>query len=570
MQSPPPIRRRAPRRGRIHWIISVLIAATAGAAGFLVGGFEYWASVDMVVDDANLSTTELDNLRRDLLDHAWQEFGTAGAQWHIGINPPARTITARASASNPAKARALITNLTTAFIEHIRKTVEEARTHPEPVELVLAGIRQERISELERLEAQVRRIESSLPEDDSVEADTRLRGQLSERREVYQHSRGRVEEVEAQLAAVIADPLPERAAVDPEARACAIKADVETRQDLKALHVQLAEARHQLLQVGQVAGPALDKLIAAGGRLGSRCSQVQACSVALELRRAVERLEQSLADYRAVLTGFAQRWSMEFDCLGTLADDPRRAEVIGVQVALCDALSGFLFQTTVPLATMREQVGAVSTASAASAEHHELASALVRGFHTFQTAHHRFEFAAGDMKASNNFRLDAALKSARGLRYRSSRRLAQIEERLACQALQDLRDLRTWRIAALEEQLRQLRHELDTATEAWIVAQEQADEHTPAMHNYLRSKTTAAAHAEQIASIKHEVGQIEIRLNNLAAGRMDVINPDHIAVADCRVDRWPVNLAAKLLQGAFAAVAVLVFSLGLRRHNPQY
>lgn len=554
-------KRRTPRRGRWRWIVGALVSATVGVAAFLVGGFEYRASAELTVTNATAPASMLDDLRRDLLDHSWQMLSASTSRWRIDLDEDARTLRVILAAPDPDQAHVWVTELTTTFMKRIRTAVECARTEPGPGEAIFSEFRHNLRSELATLTGDVRRIESALPREDCQETDVALRRQLVARRDAYQRNRRLVDEATTQLAAITNAPIPTRATVDPEIRSRSIGAEVELQQDFKALHVQLAEARYQLLKVWETASPALENVSAFAERLETLCSCKQVRSADLKLRRVAERIAQSTADYRAFLTEFSNTWMAEFGRLRTLRDDPRRAEVIEIQAAIANAVSRFVFQSSVPLAAIRQEVG---TAPTTSAGQHEFASSLVRTFHTFQTAHHRFEFAAADVKSSNNFRLDAALKSAKGLRYRSRKRLARIEERLSREALEHLRVERTKHIAALENKITEQRKQLDAALDAAWVTQDRANEHASTLRSFLQSKTVAGICEERAKDIKAELQQIEIRLNDLAAKRMNVINPDHIEVTPCRVDRWPANLRTKLLQGVLAGIASLVFLIGLR------
>ena len=558
------VRRRRSQSGRAGWIISVLVAAAVGVAGFLAGGFEYRASVELVVTDAAVPAAVLRALRRDLLDHAWKTLRTSTCPWRVDLDEDARVLSVALTSPDRAQARASISLLATTFVDHIRGLVDRARAQPGPDELVLAEFRRRLGDELLVLTGDVRRIESTLPREDCEAVEAEVGSRLATGRAAYARDRKRVREAEAELAAIVAAPLPDRAAVDPETRARANRADVEVQQDLKALRVQLAEICHQLLRVRESASPALDDLRASTAELEALCSGPGGRSAGVELRLAAERIGQSAADYSLVLAEFSQAWMGEFDRLRTRPDDPRRAEAVDVQAALDDAASGFIFQSSGPLTAIREQVRAASTAPGPAAKHHEFASSLVRAFHGFQSAHHRFEFAAADVKPSNNFRLDAALKSARGLRYRSRRRLAQIGERLSRQATTDLRADRDRRRAALKDEIGGLRRALDASVEGLLATQERADEHARVLQNFLQARTVAGLYEERIKNIAGELRQIETRLNDLAAKRMDVINPDHLQIAPYRVDRWPANLPTRLLQGAVVGVGVLILLVGLR------
>ncbi|MFH0982105.1 MAG: hypothetical protein V2A79_11245 [Planctomycetota bacterium] len=564
MPRPPARRARTARRRRVHWVISGLVAATVAVAGFRVGEGEYWASLDLTITDVTVSLPILHGLRRELLDQAWAKFSATPAPWRIGLDEPARRLHVEILSPDPGEARVSLEALGTAFMDRIRGLVDQARSEPGPDEAVLLELRQRWSGELTALTGAMCQMEPTLSGADREAVEAELRRQLTTRRTACAQNRSRIQDAEAQLAALSAAPLPERGPVDAEVRERALQADPEVQQDFRALRVQLAEARHQLLQVWDVAAPALEELTTAAGQLETLCGGGEIQSATVELRRAAERIGQSAADYRAPLSEFARAWTIEFNRLRTLPDDLGQAEVIDVQTALNDALGGFLFQSSAPLAAIRDEVRALATASAAPAEHHEAVSALLRTFHAFQSAHHRLEFAAADARLSNNFRLEAALKSATGLRYRTRQRLAEIEERLSAQALDELRAERERRVAALQTQLHELRQTLDASVDTLLATQERVDEQAPVLQEFLQSKTAAGFYAPRIEDLRRDLRQIETRLNDLAAKRMNVIHPDHLAAGPCHVERWPVNLPVKLLQGALAGFCVIVILIGLQ------
>ena len=67
----------------------------------------------------------------------------------------------------------------------------------------------------------------------------------------------------------------------------------------------------------------------------------------------VAAVNQSVAEYEAVLTTFSTDWSDAFKELGQLDDDPRRAEAISLYQRIADQLNAFLFQSNPPLSAMR-------------------------------------------------------------------------------------------------------------------------------------------------------------------------------------------------------------------------
>ncbi|MCP4591381.1 MAG: hypothetical protein GY842_11600 [bacterium] len=548
---------RSPRPGRHFRWGAFVLAGGLGLAAFFTSGFEYLAAVALTADPQAVSVDDLHGLRRDLLDHAWQAYNPTASRWRVDLDEPGRTLRVRLRGSDPEASLESVEQLAAAFLEHVRGLVEQARSHPGTDEQVLYEFRDSLQGELGTLTGDVRRIESSLASADCEAVESDLEGRLALRREAYEHTLEQVQAAESRLAALQRAPLPERAAVDPAARRRAVLADVEVQQDLKALRVQLAEGRQSLLRVRESVSPVLADLAVAAERMKTLCALENYRKIPPKLRRVVERVSTSESDYRAALGRFSEHWAAEFTRIESLEDDPGRAELIELQSALQDGLSGFLFETSMALTTMRGDIRVLGPGGDLATGYHELASSLVRGFHMLQNAHHRFEFAAADVKCPNNFRLDAALKSSRGLRHRSRKRLNQIEERLGREALAALQAEREAQIATLTEEVKRLRPTLDRAVRNLLGTHEQADEHDPVVRDFQQSKTVAGVYEERIRQLRAELARIETRLNDLAAKRMDVINPDHLRLVPQPVSHWPVNLMAKLMRGLLAAVAAL-------------
>jgi hypothetical protein len=543
--------------------MTLLVATTVGVAAFLMNGFEYRASVDLVATQPATSTA-LDRLRRSLLDYTWQTLGESGSHWWIDLDPQAAVLRVTLSTADRRQACSSLDRLAASFLQHHRTSLDRARTELAPDERLLTQLREERAAELAALTTGTQRIAASLPAGDVAAATRSLREELAARRAAYAQNRRRAQDLQAELDALGAAPLPDRAPVDPEERERAIRADIEVQQDLKALRVQLAEVRHELSAVGLQTAPTIEAVGTTTEQFESLCNGPEARDAPVELRRAVERMGASVADYRTLLGEFARAWSVEFERLAAAPDDPRRPEVLDVQNALSEVLNGYSFGAAASLGAIREQVRVVSEASASPAEQHEFTSALLRTFHALQSAHQRLEFTAADVKPTNNFRLDAALKSAKGLRHRSQQRLTRIDEQLAQQALDALRAERERRMTALKEERDALRQTLDGSVETLLAAQDEADAHAPALEQFVQGKTTAGVNAERIKTITAELQRIDRELANAAAERTDVIAPENLQAAPSRLARWPVNLGVKLLQGALAGLVVLTLLVAVQ------
>ena len=341
--------------------------------------------------------------------------------------------------------------------------------------------------------------------------------------------------------------------------------NVEFQQDRAELRVQLAAVRAELLEVWQDASPRLDDLIAAAGTLEQLGQNPHASTATGDHRATLERATEAAADYRRRLGDLVRSWTKEFVTLQQDQPDPAAARVLDTHQRVTDLLGDFLFEASTTLTAVRDQVHSLNELSNDQARHHVLVADLTRAFHTLQAAHHQFEFAACQVRTGGNFRLAAAVKSARGLLRRTQYRLQELDRRLAERARQQARQARDDRIAELEQHCTELRALQQTGVEAIFEVQDRIDRVTSQAEDHVSATATAQAAARRADEIRTEIDQTRDSLTDLQARRKVPVRPEAVHLISRHVDSSPSNLNRRMAYGWAAAVTAFLALMLIQR-----
>jgi hypothetical protein len=243
--------------------------------------------------------------------------------------------------------------------------------------------------------------------------------------------------------------------------------------------------------------------------------------------------------------------------------DPVSDNLVDGYVSLRKLASDFLFDASKLLTAMREQIDAVNESEVAAPRNYMFVSELTRGFGHAQTAHHRFEFAATKIDSANNFRLDAALRGARGLRSRTRDRLAAIEKALQAEALKTAKetyaiDLRDAQIAVLASRRRldEIVGQLLQADGSVLATIAPSEQFLGAVIRRELAEKAAADERGQIAQLQEIVDDLSTKRKAVAAGSV-------VELASIETSPAPHDLRRRVeLSGAAASIALVSILLG--------
>lgn len=351
--------------------------------------------------------------------------------------------------------------------------------------------------------------------------------------------------------------------VAEEDRRAALEADAALQQDLKELNVRLTEMKLHLLQVWQLSAGRLEQLSKEAEAFKTTLAGIDTSKFSANLKAGLDALRVTLDAYSVTLAAFQNAWTTEFNSVKLLEIDPQDPVLIDLQERVRKLLGDFLFKGSKQLGDLRQQLGDAENTDSASARHHVLESTLTRGFQTVQTAHHRFEFAASMIETPENFRLDAALRSARGLHRRSREQTQFIEKRLELEAATRAKADRQRALAEAAETIEQLRVDsLRTVTELFNV-QDGLLAAGIETQDFLLAALRVEVVAQTVQAMQRDLSELESRRQELESARLEQAN--QLAVKQTPIElvgtdyQWGMRVRVGVAAGVLSFLAVLVF-----------
>jgi len=512
--------------------------------------------------------------RDELLETAASSLATVGssttALWAVTETPSGSGLELTFQAPDRGPAEAAARDLAKAYQQRLEATAQAARSNRTEGERLLDERLARMRADLSRALREQQDTEAGLPADNSLRSREDAFGELARQRRDLTTRRRELEQVVHHLDELKNTPLPENPPVAPEARSLALLADHDLQQDLAELKVRQATVRSALLDVWQTSAPILDELVAAAGNL-ERVGQGKTAEEAESTERAaLEEASDAAGAYHERLTTFARIWTRECVGLQQAEIDPASPAVLETQERIAQLLGDYLYSASQTLTELREQTQSLADESGGQARHHAAVAELVRGFHSLQAAHHRFEFAASGVRQADNFHIAAAIQSAQGLQWRTRRRQEGIERRLEQEAREAAAAERQAEIAATEAEIARLRTAGDATVDALLGVQDRLEGTTHAADRYLGAKAAANARSQRIAELTREIDDTERELAALAASRPIPVRPEAVRLDDCQVVATSASLHRRLACGwAAGATMFLLLMLGSRLMSGQ-
>jgi hypothetical protein len=274
---------------------------------------------------------------------------------------------------------------------------------------------------------------------------------------------------------------------------------------------------------------------------------------------------------RDSLARFAAVWDKEFAAIREIAIDPLASELIDAFPRVRTLLNDHLFAASNTLTELRGLVQSLGGDTSDEARHHVLQSEITRAFQTLQAASHRFEFAAGQLDPRDNFRLETALESARGLRRRSQHRIRAIDERLQQEALTLARKQRDERIADLERRVENQRADLQKNIAQIVRLQDQLNVSSELTEGFLKQSLRAESATREASVTQTDLDQTKAQLETLNKRRLVAAGDDRLELIFCDPLPAAANLWRRLQAAGLAALMTLTAIMWVHhrtRHGP--
>ena len=444
------------------------------------------------------------------------------------------------------------------FLTTLQERTDEARRTPSEGEGVLSDLISQLQERVAQAQAQVDSATASLPS-----ADPRIdRDMLVQRwrglRTDFAATRTQLAEAAAGADRLRSDFEPTHGIVSADDRRRALESDPALQQDLRELEVKLAELKLHLLNVWQQSSARLEQLHTAMDDLSRTASTSDTTRLGQNIQAAVQDLVNDTDAYRQTLTTFTEVWTNEFTSLQRMDVDPASGELLDRYQRVRSLLSDFLFAASQGLSAVRSHMNVLGEQASDNARHHVLQSNLTRAFQAAQTAYHRFEFAAGGIDTPDNFRLDAALRSARGLRRRALEQIQHIEQRLQTEAIDRAKTQRVKALAEAEHAVEQTRATSEQTIEQLFSVQDGLIQATGLTEGFLHAVLQAELAANRLQTAQENLSRAEQRLGELTAEREAASADIGVELISCGVIGTELNLRQRLRLAGIGFVVTLV------------
>jgi len=336
-----------------------------------------------------------------------------------------------------------------------------------------------RTTRREFLQNQIADLRADLADPDSVATagvEDERQAKLQEYRNLhvtFAALRQQVMQTTEQLAQMREAPEPAFGIVSAEQRRKALADDAVLQQELAELTVRLTELKREALAVWQDSMALLDALRSASQQMSAAGSQASLPDAGEALRAVLTEIKRTSQRFDEALEAFATTWTRDFTIVRDYEIDARNDELIQTYSNVRRTFNEFSFRADKSLATLRAAIDQLGSSSADDARFHVLHSDLKRAAQSIIQAFRRWELEARMMIPSHNFRLDAALRSARGLHRRTARRIAAIDEHLQEIAVQRAREKAHQELQQTTVRLNELRDEWDVVTGRLVDCQQE-------------------------------------------------------------------------------------------------
>ncbi len=540
--------------------LAVILAAVVGTALLFSGDFTYrGAALFRVAGEATEERLEV--YRRTLIAHAMPAADGAaeGGRWHVQRLGD-RDLQLSVVADSRERAAA-VRDVANSFLALLEAETESARRTPGEAERLMADYADRLQQRYQKAQSDLESAIANLPASDPRESRGNLLDRWRSMRDTFATAREDLAAAKRQVDELQTSPPPTEGTVAEPEREAAFLADATLQQDLKELEVSLTELKLAALNAWQESARHLQEALKhseefnldAFGKDTADEARLRAGRFAAELRR-----------YHEDLAAFSTRWDAAFTSLQQEPVNPRSESILDLHQQARTLLGDFLFQASERLSSLRSHTQIMAEGLNLAARHHVLHSEVVRRFTTVQDAHHRFAFAAGMVEPGDNFRLDAALRSSRGLRRRAQEAIGEIDLRLAAEARERALADRLRRIDEAQARMRSTRDLADRTVEEIVALQEELNISTEMTESFLRSMVRKDA-ADNLAQLAlQDFSSTEELVLALRAKRLAGIDAARVELVQVDTPGRPENLGAHVRTGLVGFGGTLLV-LGLAR-----
>lgn len=562
-------------RRRPSFILSVLAALAAGTLLTFIEPFEYRCTANFQIT-GEVSTYQQTFYRKELLNYIWyrhpDDIQTSNSNKHWFVDVPEQdklrfclTSTNRQQGLDRVETMAqdFATNMETLRIQALSTPTEGENILTEFITIL-----QDRMNSAQE---NVAVMAHNLPENDpSINRDT-LRTQWQSLHDNFQQIHVQLIRTLNELNQLRSDPVPTIGIISPQERNQELQVNHALQQDLKELAVNLSELKRRIIHVWQQSSGLLEKLSDASLALLHFTQNSPLSAFDEDILNPFNQIKKHAQQYQEKLTAFTQLWTKEFVTLQKTPINAYNDDILATYHRTRSQLNDFLYSASKILSDIRLIVTNIGENQSDNARYYVFQSELIRSFQTVQTAHNRFEYSASHVETPDNFRLDAALKSAQGLYRRSQQNIASIEKKLKAKALTRAKERRKVNLIEASRLVDDIRISADKTIAKLVSLQAELNLSTDETEAFHRTLFEVKLATGQLQSIQSHIGEMSHHLRSLEDQHAASVNASRLELLHCDVTTHPVNLTERLRMGGLGAMltffTVILGQLWINRRN---
>lgn len=556
----PEQRSSTPPRGRTRRWWLAIAPLFVGTIVTLVGTFEYRAIAFFQ------TPPPVEKHRANLLDALWQteREQVALRSWEVEPAGGGR-LRAEIICSDRTAAETIFRQIAQTLNQRMEDEARRARQTPGLAERLVSELMARLEPDAERTHADLENHNHRLPGEEPSETQRRLQEALEAHTRSLASLRSAKQRVETRLDRLDRTPQPTSGWVDPDEKKAAHLAREDLRQDIEQLNMKLSLGRRHLAEVWQQASPRLDELVLASTKLEHVLGDNRRTGEAEQKRR--NRIRTRSGHYRRRLESFARRWTETFTALANQPGDPLAPRLFHFQRRLADLLGEFSFHAGKLIDAMRDDVRELGNQTHDAARRHRIRSQVLRAFHRLESEHRQLEFVASDVLPRNNFRLDAAIRSARGLHYRVRQAVAAIDQRLEADAIARDRQQRQARRESLLKERERITGQVDDQMDTILSLQTELLDTIPQARDSLERAHRIDSLRRRLELLRKTFADDQELLAALRKQREAAQGIEPIRLMNYTIDQTPSNLPERLLWGGVAALITLLAMLSFQQRR---
>lgn len=404
------------------------------------------------------------------------------------------------------------------------------------------------------------------PQLEPLEAFQTIWRRLDEPRQGYLRIRRELDEMMSRRRLLSIAPPNTLTEIDAQQREQAYASDIALQEDRRHLQVQLVQLRRAVLKTTSRASSYLQQFDTACRALTDISTSPQAADWSGPNRAALDRISDAAGQLRTATRSFQTDWGRLIRSLDRASVEPGSPDVLDIFDNLVQRVADYRHDAAKLMPELDATVAGLDGLLDEDHPSHHLVSAQVARQHDKLTRAARgFEHAVAELDNPNNYTLDAALRTARGLLHRIRLTRQAIDDSLENAARSDAAARRQADIKELDERIDTLRRQATLQVDEMLVAQQELRTQSEQIPGYVDSVISTGVTTHRRELLTAEAERLESAIQRAKQDLVSPVDATRIKVVHRSVDRRPINLIHTVAFGLLAWSLVFLLVLAMNR-----